>query len=200
MLLCRVSPLLAAVVAVGCSPFDPDLGDQPFFCSDREPRCPDGYVCVERVGNDNVCLSHGAIADAGGDARLQCSGDILEPNDTLETATAVEIPATGDSQMLNAVVCPQEDLDIYRLDVGVTGESVRAEVNYHSAAGPLVVELLNSTGIAIRTGTPTNNNPDKLRADFSNLAQGVYYGRVKGMGSLNNYAVTFVVTSGALPP
>ncbi|NVB84743.1 MAG: hypothetical protein HOV81_40610 [Kofleriaceae bacterium] len=195
-----MSPLLVAAVTVGCSPFDPDLGPQPFFCADREPRCPDDYVCVERVGGDNVCLSQGVVADAGGDANLQCSGDTLEPNDTIETATMVGIPASSDSQMFDGVVCPKEDLDIYRLAVDVTGESVRAEVNYDSAAGPLVVELLNSTGISIRTGTPTNNNPDKLRADFANLAEGVYYGRVKGMGSLNNYAITFVVTSGALPP
>lgn len=138
------------------------------------------------------------MADAGGDANLQCSGDTLEPNDTIESATV--IPTDGDTHSLDAVICPSAVLDVYRLDVDTTGKSVRAEVNYDAAAGQLVVELLNSTGLAIRTGTSTNNDPDKLRADFTNLAQGVYYGRVKSMGGLNNYGVTFVVTAGALPP
>lgn len=200
MLFTRVTPLLAAVAAVGCSPFDPDLGPQPFLCGDREPRCPDGYVCIERVGNDNVCLSHDIVADAGGDARLQCSADTLEPNETIDDASPVEIPGTGGTDTFDAVICPVTDLDIYRLEVGTTGENIRAELDYPSAAGELVVELLNSTGVSIRTGTPTNNDRDKLRADFTNLALGTYYGRVKGTGSLNNYQITFIITSDPLPP
>lgn len=198
MLSLRVVSLLAALAAVGCSPFDPDLGTQPFFCGDREPRCPDGYTCVERVGGDNVCLSGAVIADAGDDAHLQCSGDTLEPNDTLETATVV--PEDVEMHVFDAVVCPATDLNLYKLNVDTTGKNVRAEVNYQASAGTLVVELLNSTGISIRTGTQTNNNEDKLRADFSNLAQGAYYGRVKGMGNANTYSVTFIVSSSPLPP
>ena len=198
MLLTRVS-LVAALAAVGCSPFDPDLGAQPFLCGDREPRCPDGYSCIERVGGESVCLSGDVIADAGGDARLQCSGDSLEANETIELATVIPEEG-GDTHMLDAVICPEADLDVYRLNVDTTGMNIRAEVNYESAGGQLVVELLNSTGISIRTGTQMANNPDKLRADFANLAQGVYYARVKGMNDLNNYSITFIVSSSPLPP
>jgi hypothetical protein len=199
VLLSRFSPLIAVAVTAGCSPYDPDLGEQPFLCGDSEPRCPDGYICVDRVGTDNVCARDEIVGDAGGDG-LVCSGDLLEPNDTLEAATIIPIPDLGETNMLDAVICPDADLDIYRLNVDVTGKNVRVEVNYESAAGQLVVDLLNSTGISIRTGTPTNNNPDMVRADFNNLAQGTYYGRVKGMGQLNNYTVTFTVTGTALPP
>jgi hypothetical protein len=196
----RVSPLIAALAAIGCSPYDPDLGAQPFICNDREPRCPDGYLCVERIGSDKVCLREEAVADAGGDANLVCSGDTLEPNDTVESPTLVPIPDAGETHMLTAVICPNTDRDIYRFNVDVTGKNVRIEVNYESAAGQLAVDLLNSTGITIRTGTPTNNDTDKLRADFANLAQGVYYGRVESTGFLNNYGIAFIVTANPLPP
>jgi hypothetical protein len=193
-----VSPLIAALIS--CSPYDPDLGGQPFLCGDREPRCPDGYLCVERVGSDKVCLREEVLADAGGDGSLLCSADTLEPNDTIENPTLVPIPDAGETHMFTAVICPTEDRDIYRFSVDVTGKNVRIEVNYDSVAGQLAVELLNSTGIVIRTGTPTNNDTDKLRADFPNLAQGVYYGRVQGTGFLNNYMIAFTVTANPLTP
>ncbi len=205
MLSSRVSQLavatlvaVAAACTVGCSPYDPDLGAQPFLCGSDEPSCPDGYVCVERVGSDRVCRRSEDLADAGGDGNQQCSGDsTLEPNETIETATMV---AAGETQMVTAVICPEDDQDLYRLDVDVTGKNVRVEVSYDSTQGQLAVDLLNSTGTLIRAGTIVNNNPDTLRADFTNLAQGYYYGRVKGAGFRNNYDVTFIVTAGTLPP
>ncbi|HEY5920991.1 MAG TPA: hypothetical protein VIV11_04940 [Kofleriaceae bacterium] len=192
----RIAPLLAT--AIGCSPYDPDLGAQPFFCGDGEPRCPDGYVCVERVGTDQICAREDGVADAGGDGNLMCSADAaMEPNDTISNPTLVPIPDVGETHMVSAVICPMTDIDVYRLNVDTTGKNVRVEVTYESLRGELTVDLLNSTGIPIRTATPTNNNPDKLRADFANLAQGTYYGRIKGV--VNNYAATFLVSASPLP-
>lgn len=170
------------------------------MCGDRDPRCPDGYVCVERVGSDNVCQRSADVADAGGDGNLQCSGDTLEPNETIEAPTMVPIPEAGETYMASAVICPVADVDIFRFEVDTTGKNVRVELDYDSQAGELAVELLNSTGVSIRTGMPVNNDHDKLRADFMNLAQGVYFGRVKGTGVLNNYAISFTVTANPLPP
>lgn len=200
MLTSRVAQLLAASALIGCSPYDPDLGAQPFLCGDGDPRCPDGYVCVERVGSDNVCQRSADLADAGGDGNLLCSGDTLEPNETIDTPTVVPIPEAGETHMLSAVICPQTDVDIFRFSVDTTGKNVRIELSYDSQVGELAVDLLNSTGVSIRTGTPVNNDHDKLRADFLNLAQGVYYGRVKGTGFLNNYDLAFTVTASTLPP
>lgn len=195
----RIAPLIAATTAISCTPYDPDLGPEPFLCGSTEPRCPDGYSCVERVGAKNVCLRNDVVYDAGGDSNLQCSGDTLEPNETTDDATAVPIPEEGENHTVMAVVCPAADQDLYRLNVDSTGMNVRVELNYLSSLGQLDVDLLNSTGIEIRSGTPTNGDQDKLRADFLNLAAGVYYGRVQGMGMLNNYEVTFIVTGNALP-
>lgn len=197
----RIAPLIAATAAISCTPYNPDLGLEPFLCGSSEPRCPDGYSCVERVGSEKVCLRDDVVYDAGaGDGNLQCSGDTLEPNETIDHATDVPIPEMGETHTVMAVVCPVSDQDLYQLNVDSTGLNVRVEVNYLSSLGQLDVDLLNSTGIEIRPGTPTNGNLDKLRADFLNLAAGVYYGRVQGMGMLNNYEVTFVVTGGTLPP
>lgn len=193
--------LAVAAAVVGCTPYDPDLGARPFLCGDSEPRCPDGYVCVTRVGSDQVCERSEAVADAGDDANLLCSGDTAhEPNETITAATVVPIPDAGETYMTTAVICPQSDIDIYKLNVDTTGKNVRVEVNYDAAAGELAADLLNSTGISIRTATRVNNDPDKLRADFANLAQGIYYGRVQGTGRLNNYSVTFIITASTLPP
>jgi hypothetical protein len=171
------------------------------LCGDGDPRCPDGYVCVERIGNDKICQRSEDIADAGGDGSLLCSGDSeLEPNETIEMPTEVPIPEAGETQMFSAVICPATDIDIFRLNVDVTGKSVRAELSYASQQGELVLELLNSAGVEIRAATRINNDPDKLRADFENLAQGYYYGRVKGTDVLNNYDITFTVTADTLPP
>lgn len=201
MLYSRIAPMIAAAAITGCTPYDPDLGPSPFLCGDREPRCPDGYVCVERVGNDKVCLLDDVVSDAGNDGNLQCSGDAaLEPNETIEMPTLVPIPEAGDTHMLAAVICPTNDRDIYRLNVDTTGKNVRIEASYDSTQGQLVIALLNSTGTLIRAGTPTNNDPNKLRADFANLAEGTYYGRVESMDVRLNYDVTFIATADALPP
>jgi hypothetical protein len=196
----RFAPLIAATTALSCTPYDPDLGLEPFLCGSTEPRCPDGYSCVERVGAEKVCLRNDVVYDAGGDGNLQCSGDTLEPNETIDDPTVVPIPAMGETHTVMAVVCPVADQDLYQLNVDSTGMNVRVEVNYLSSLGQLDVDLLNSTGIEIRPGTPTNGDLDKVRADFLNLAAGTYYGRVQGMGMLNNYEVTFIVTGNALPP
>jgi hypothetical protein len=188
----RLAALLAVIAANGCSPYDPDLGAEPFLCGTDEPRCPDGYVCVTRVG-EQVCERDAVVGDAGGDGNLLCSGDTNEPNETIESSTTTPAPMT------NAVICPASDIDIFQLDAATTGMNVRVEVGYESARGELVVDLLNSTGISVRTATRVNNDPNKLRADFENVAEGTYYGRVKGTGALNNYSVTLIVTSNALP-
>lgn len=195
----RVPPVIAVVVAIGCNAYNPDLGPEPFLCGTSEPRCPDGYFCVQRVG-ENVCTREEVVGDAGSDGNLQCSGDALEPNDSIANPTIVPIPEAGEVHTLDAVVCPTTDVDLYRLNVDVTGKNVRLEVDLELTDGPVVIDLLNSTGVSIRTGTP-NNAGDKLHADLINAAQGEYYARVQGMGELNTrYSVTFIVSEAALPP
>jgi hypothetical protein len=131
MSLVEVVTSMASIVVIACSPYDPDLGDQPFLCGTSDPRCPDGYVCIERVNDDKVCERAETAADAGGDGNLLCSRDAaLEPNETIETATGAAIAADGVAPPIAAVICPDTERDTYRLDVATTGQNVRVEVTY----------------------------------------------------------------------
>ena len=56
---------LAALAAPSCSPYDPSLPGAPFLCGDQEPRCPDGYVCVDDPDGRKVCRAADTAADAG---------------------------------------------------------------------------------------------------------------------------------------
>jgi hypothetical protein len=193
-----VAPLIAAAV-FGCSPFDPELGKYPFLCANTNPRCPEGYVCVDGAGSDEICALPGAAPDGGGgDSGLQCDVDSArEPNDTTDAAT---VASTGD--VLDAVLCPETDVDVYKLSVDTTGEAIRVDVSYDSNNGPLAIDLLNSTGLVIRSATKVGNDPGHLRVDFENLAAGDYYGRVQAMDGAfrTNYQVAFVITADPLPP
>jgi hypothetical protein len=161
-------------------------------------------VCVDEAGGDEVCeLPGSGSAIGGGDAGLQCDVDNdREPNDTAQIATMIAIPATGDSEMLDAVLCPETDIDVYQLTVDMTGEAVRVDVSYDSRLGPLTIDLLNSTGLVIRSATQVGNDHDHLRVDFDNLASGAYFARVQAMNASfrANYQVNFVISTAPLPP
>jgi hypothetical protein len=198
----RIAPLFA-VAALGCSPYDPELGSHPFLCANTRPRCPDGYVCVPAEGSAEVCASPEASPDAGvtEDSGLQCGVDSdREPNDT--TASATMISEAAGTTPIDAVLCPETDIDVYQLTVDTTGEAIRVDVSYDAASGPLAIDLLNSTDLVIRSATPVDHDPDHLRVDFENLASGTYYARIQPMDAAfrTNYQVTFLVTAGPLPP
>jgi hypothetical protein len=199
----RIAPLIA-IAAIGCSPFDPDLGPRPFLCGLSNPRCPEGYVCVDGPGSAEVCaLPDSGSADAGGDAGLQCSVDSdREPNGTTDAATMIPIPQVGDTDTIDAVLCPETDVDVYALTVDTTGKAIRVDVTYDASFGALGIDLVNSTGLVIRSATEVNHDPDHLRVEFDNLASDIYYAKVQAMGAgfRANYQATFVITSEPLPP
>jgi len=59
-----VAAALAAAAPSACSPYDPSLPTTPFVCSDDEPRCPDGYICVADPDGRNLCRARGLVVDA----------------------------------------------------------------------------------------------------------------------------------------
>lgn len=199
----RSSAALAALVLVpliGCDPYDPGLGQRPFRCNSSEPRCPDHYVCVEITPTEGFCELEDTVPP-GVDGEPTCGNDTsLEPNENIGDPTDLPIPSGGDTYSIaNLTICPAADVDVYRFAIDTTGKSARVQVMYDSAGGPLEVELLNSTGVTIRTATPTGGNDDLLRADFANLAAGTYFGRVRG-DQRTTYDLDVVTAAGALPP
>jgi hypothetical protein len=179
------------------------LGATPFLCANTRPRCPDGYVCIPGEGSAEICALPQAAPDGGttGDSGLQCGVDSdREPNDALASATLIS--DTGGTTPIDAVLCPETDIDMYQLNVDTTGKAIRVDVIYNAGNGPLQVDLLNSTGLVIRSATRVGNDPGHLRIDFENLAMGAYYARVQPMVTpfRTNYQITFLVATSPLPP
>jgi len=199
--------VVAALVAA-CNPYDPDLGNAPFRCGTSEPRCPDGYTCVTFSAADQFCEKNaGPVADGGNrndSGTLSCDpapDSELEPNESITDPTITPIPDFGDDyDLIGLAICGGSDTDVFRFRIDVTGKNARIEVNYVSSQGTVLVDMLNSTGVSIRAGTATGGNPDVLRADVANMAQGEYFAQVKGMGDVvNEYDIKILTTTDTLP-
>jgi hypothetical protein len=208
-LLC--APLLsAAALFAACNPYNPDLGDTPFRCGTSDPVCPDGYRCVEHSSANRPCEPDDGteLPDGGGDTDSGLSACVpplpdaeLEPNENIADPYPTPIPPNTDFDLIGAAICSDSDVDVFRFVVDVTGKNGRLEMTYNAANGVLLLDMLNSTGVSIRAGTPTGGDNNKIRADVANLAQGTYFAQVKGMpGSRNTYNIKFIVQSGTLPP
>ena len=208
----RTAPLgvLAAALVLGCNPYDPNLGDRPFRCGTDSPRCPEGFSCVADEQNPvfEVCVREGAspTVDAGEpgapDAMMgpfTCNDDSeIEPNDSTAAATTTPIPDQADTYRLVALaICPAGDVDVFRFRVDESGRNIRVEVEYTQAQGQLVLDILNSTGVSIKTGT--QESPTLLSAEVANAPSGVYYAQVQADPAIptteNNYNVE-IITSG----
>lgn len=94
-----VSALLLIGSLAACSPYDPDLGPEPFLCAATEPRCPDGYACVVTTAGKSVC-SNGSTAGSGADASVhgEAGGSCAMPfSGMLATWSLVGQPGTQTS-------------------------------------------------------------------------------------------------------
>lgn len=197
----------ALTLSAACSPYDPNLGETPFRCGNTEPRCPDGYTCVEHDPSNQLCEKNGGgggFADAGADAdpsidsgMFTCANDTqLESNNSTSEATITPIPDFGDNyELVNLAICPDTDEDFFRFRIDTMGKNVKADVIYQSNRGQLNLSILNSTGDSIRDGAPVPGDPDTLRAEVPNLPTGTFYVKVSApAGIQNNYTLSIVTT------
>jgi len=195
------------MVAVACSPYDPKLGDVPFRCGNADPRCPEGYTCVEHDQSTQLCEKNGSggTVDAGADAdrtndsgMFSCANDTeLEPNNSTTESTITPIPDFGDTyELVNLAICPDTDQDFFRFRIDTMGKNVKVDLTYNSSFGSLNMSVLNSNGDSIRDATPVPGDPNTLRAEVPNLPTGTFYVKVSApAGIQNNYALS-IVTSG----
>ena len=107
--------LISLLAAVACSPYDPTLGDDPFLCGTTEPKCPDGYECVDVPGTTGNCVVNGGNPnnpDGGDDSAdsgpFVCNNDMaFEPNNTINEATDSMIPDFQKVLSLDTMaICP----------------------------------------------------------------------------------------------
>lgn len=190
-------------LAAACNPYEPQLGEKPFRCGMSDPACPDGYVCVQESAADSFCISAdvAGLPDAGDDTPdggiLQCTGDDgLEPNDSIGDPSSTNIPEFADSvELIGLQVCPMGDVDLYIFRIEQAGKNAAAELRYPSGAGTLRLDILNSVGTSIKTGTDVGGNSDVVRAEVPNLPTGQYFVQVRGdTGVRNRYDVSIAVT------
>ncbi len=199
----RTSPLLAFVLvalAAACDPYDPDLGDTPFLCGTDEPRCPEGYA-ASMVNSRCQCVATNADGPDGGGTGgpFTCNDDSAvsgDPmgNDTHQTATPTAIGAGAATAVFNAMsICPTTDVDVFRMNITQMGKRIDVRVQYDQSIGPLALELLDSAGNPVATGSPT---PNLVQATYTAQAAGFHYAKVSaGAADVeNNYTIQMVVS------
>jgi hypothetical protein len=195
-----VTTLLAAAAA--CSPYNPDLPDQPFLCGSGSPQCPDGYTCMSGSAG-SVCVSDdgnnpGGGTDGGGNGN--CADDSnLEPNDSLATAyvTPVDMGAGGFNtfNLAGLAICPAGDVDNYAFTISVDQENAVITMTYDTSGSPLQMSIKTGTGsgTAIINGAAVSGMPGVVKASPSNLPTGTYYVDVFSSGT-NNYSLDIDVS------
>lgn len=195
---------LFGATAPGCNPYDPSLPDVPFRCGTEEPRCPDSYTCVEHSASQQLCERENAdnAPDAGvgpdGSSSFVCNDDSeIERNDSISDPTITPIPTLDDKyELAGLAICPDTDIDVFRFSIDQTGKNVRVEITFNAGNGELLLDVLNSTGVSIRSGSPVTGDAGLVRAEVANLPAGTYYAQVRApAGTENNYGI-FIQTTG----
>jgi hypothetical protein len=193
------------LAVAACDPYDPDLGSTPFRCGTEEPRCPDGYMCMEYSPSQQICeAGEDSLVDAGPQAAdagpFVCNNDSeIEPNENINTASATPIPDIQDFYNLaNLAICPDTDIDVFRFRVAQTGKNATVDLMHQSARGLLQVDILNATGTSIAAGSPVMGDNDHIRAAINNLPAGIYYVQVQASAATvqNNYETLDIATTG----
>ena len=185
--------LVASLAA--CSPFSPDLGDQPYLCGEGEPVCPDGYVC-QPMGTQMRCMDIDGVSADAMQQGFPCADDsTLEGSSRNDTPmTAYQTPVDSQRQDLTLAglaICPAMDKDHYAVTLSAGNKAIEVVVSWDSGQ-PISMSLLNAGGTSIGNGTA--NGDKSLRACAPNLPAGTYYGAVFATGTTqNNYRLAIKV-------
>lgn len=190
---------LAAASLAACTPYDPDLGNAPFFCgpADQEQRCPEGYTCMPSAsGGTEVCVAPNGMIPVDGN-NTNCADDrMLEPNDSTATAWITPVDTTKSFPLASLAICPSGDKDNYSIMMTTANQNLEVVVEWEAGGAELQAAILNSGGVAIANATTTVANTK--RAYTPNVPSGIYYAQVFGpnQGSVttNNYKLSINVT------
>ncbi|HUQ02516.1 MAG TPA: hypothetical protein VM261_08475 [Kofleriaceae bacterium] len=198
-----VSSIVSFGALAACNPYDPDLGSAPFECGNDEPRCPEGYTCVEYSDTNRVCeKSEGEDNTDAAGGNFQCANDTsIEPNNDVMTAFVTPIPQMPMYSLVGLAVCPTGDRDHFRFSIASNGQNFEAQVSGVASRSSLKLEVLTSAGAVVATGAPVSGTPQVVRVEIQNrLAIGDYIVRVESQDSTeNNYDLTLKVCADPLP-
>lgn len=83
--------VMLVVAVAACTPYEPDLGNTPFFCGNTDPSCPDGYTCQMTGAGSGVCTKGGT--GPGGHCAMAASGELASWDLTGQPGTQDATPA-----------------------------------------------------------------------------------------------------------
>lgn len=119
-------------------------------------------------------------------------GDRFERNETF--ATAAKIGVAPGINIDNLSIHSSTDIDWYRFEV-LRSDSIRVKATFPVAQGNLDLQVTNSIGTVIASGTVTSDNE---QLDVNGLAPGTYYVRVFGAGGdTNQYSLSITPAPGS---
>jgi hypothetical protein len=192
-LLTMLSLLAAAVIAVACDPFNPDLGDTPYRCATSEPKCPDGYEAVD-VPQPILCECRlpGTDGNQPDASTMDCSDDGSEPNDLIQNARMTPI-GTGSqtAQFPNQAICSVSDVDTYRLMSSQPNQKLTATLQFNMSIGQLNISVLDGNGTRIEMEPMVMGNMLVLKVPL--VTQGAYFVRVGSSAGTNTYGLSLLV-------
>ncbi len=185
--------LSAAIAAAACNAYDPDLGDKPYRCGTKSPKCPDGYEAVE-VGPPNLCECH-LDGEGGGeptiDAAPGCQGSTGEPNETTASATASPIGLGSSTAVYNAQsICTVGDVDTYSFSTQQPNQTITATLQFNPTIGQLTVRIIDSQSTVMAMGTTQGQNQI---ATTSIVTSGTYYVQVASTSGTTTYDLSLAV-------
>lgn len=180
---------IAAAALVGCTPYQPSLGQTPYLCAVAEPRCPDSYECVPDNMGKEICVEPGyVVPDAPLVVDFVCAEDgMTEPNEDIGTAFLTDVGAGVPERIYGPIsICPEGDRDTFQVTVG-EGQGVEVITSWEEGEQVQAL-LLISADTVIANGTA--HGFKARRACAANLPAGVYFGRaISPMGLKNNYRI-----------
>ena len=194
-----LSLFVFSMTVIACSAYNPNLAKAPFLCGDTDPKCPEGYDCVDDGTGRQVCVtSGGMVPDAGSGGGFQCADDSnLEgstKNDTIQTAYQSPVAAQRkDITFAQLSICPEGDRDTYAIQI-ITDQSNLEAITSWDSGQPVSVSILNNAGMSINNGTQVSGM-NALRAYVANLPTGTFYVQTyAASGVKNNYTISMTVT------
>ena len=194
--------VLGAGGLTACTPYAPELGEAPFLCGEADPKCPEGYSCVEDpavMPPRSVCVSEGGmVPDADNGGGFQCADDgSLEPNDNpQENAFQTDVGTAMMRAFGPISICPEGDKDHFAVTITTGNVGLEAVTTWESGM-PINVAILNANAISIANGTMVD--PKSHRACAANLPIGQYYVSAFAGGIKNNYRIQLKIVPNCVP-
>ncbi len=160
-----------------CSPFDPNLGDDPFLCGTDSPQCPDGYMPVNQTSVRCVCEKS---TSSGGNQTAGCSmlrqrplraqrRDRHRDGDVDRRGQHVRI-----RRMCRSARRPTRDY--YAMQIDRVGTLIQVTVVYDGSSAP-TVDILDPTMVSVQpTITP---GAGTVAAMYTSRVSGKYFALVK---------------------